>query len=60
MEPISKAYTKEAIEVEKAGLEVNYKKTSEFVIPEEFQNKLNGVPALKLLLCTDAGTARHD
>jgi uncharacterized protein YdeI (YjbR/CyaY-like superfamily) len=49
MEPISKAYTREAIEVEKAGLEVNYKKTSEFVIPEEFQNKLNGVPALKLL-----------
>ena len=49
MEPILKAYTKEAIEVEKAGLEVNYKKTSEFVIPEEFQNKLNGVSALKLL-----------
>jgi uncharacterized protein YdeI (YjbR/CyaY-like superfamily) len=35
--------------VEKAGLEVNYKKTSEFVIPGEFPNKLNGVPALKLL-----------
>ena len=50
MEPKLKAYIKEAIKVEKAGLEVNYKKTSEFVIPEEFQNKLNGVPALKLLL----------
>ena len=49
MEPNSKTYSKEAIEVEKAGLEVNYKKTSEFVIPEEFQTKLNGVPALKLL-----------
>ena len=47
METISKAYTKEAIEGEKAGLEVNYKKTSEFVIPEEFQNKLDSIPALK-------------
>jgi uncharacterized protein YdeI (YjbR/CyaY-like superfamily) len=26
---------------------VNYKKTSEFVIPEEFQNKLDEIPALK-------------
>ena len=41
MEPILKAYIKEAIEVEKAGLEVDYKKTSEFVIPEEFQNRLD-------------------
>ena len=47
MEPISKAYIYEAIEVEKAGLEVNYKKTSEFIIPEEFQNKLDEIPALK-------------
>src|SRR6188508_1796560 len=30
MEPILKAYIKGAIEVEKAGLEVDYKKTSEF------------------------------
>src|SRR5437899_2926698 len=30
LEPILKAYIKEAIEVEKAGLEVNYKKTSQF------------------------------
>ena len=37
MEPISKAYAKEAIEVEKAGIEVNYKTTSEFVISEEFK-----------------------
>jgi len=44
---ILKAYIKEAIEVEKAGLEVDYKKTSEFVIPEEFQNKLDAFPALK-------------
>jgi uncharacterized protein YdeI (YjbR/CyaY-like superfamily) len=47
MEPILKAYIKEAIKVKKAGLKVNYKKTSEFVIPEEFQNKLDEIPALK-------------
>ena len=47
MEPILKAYINEAIEVEKAGLKVNYKKTSEFKIPEEFQNKLDEIPALK-------------
>src|SRR5438034_8426653 len=47
MEPILKAYIKEAIEVEKAGLEVNYKKTPEFKIPEEFQNKLDAIPALR-------------
>ena len=41
MEPILKAYINEAIEVEKAGLEVNFKKTTEFIIPEEFQNKLD-------------------
>jgi uncharacterized protein YdeI (YjbR/CyaY-like superfamily) len=47
MKTIIKAYIYEAIEVEKAGLEVNYKKTSEFIIPEEFQNKLDEIPALK-------------
>jgi uncharacterized protein YdeI (YjbR/CyaY-like superfamily) len=47
MEPILKAYISEAIEVEKAGLKVDYKKTSEFKIPEEFQNKLDELPALK-------------
>ena len=47
MEPILKAYIHEAIEVEKAGLEVNYKKTSEFIIPDEFQKKLDAIPALK-------------
>ena len=41
------AYIKEAIEVEKAGLEPSYKGTSEFVIPEEFQNRLAESPALK-------------
>jgi uncharacterized protein YdeI (YjbR/CyaY-like superfamily) len=47
MEPILKAYIHEAIEVEKAGLKVNFKKTSDFKIPEEFQVKLDEIPALK-------------
>jgi uncharacterized protein YdeI (YjbR/CyaY-like superfamily) len=47
MEPILKAYIYEAIEVEKAGLKVNFKKTTEFKIPEEFQKKLDKIPALK-------------
>src|SRR5258708_40147348 len=47
MEPILKAYIYEAIEVEKAGLKVNFKKTAEFIIPQEFQNKLDEIPALK-------------
>lgn len=38
METILKAYIHEAIKVEKAGLEVNFKKHTEFIIPEEFQN----------------------
>ncbi|MHB9148011.1 MAG: YdeI/OmpD-associated family protein [Candidatus Amoebophilus sp.] len=47
VELILKAYIYESIEVEKAGLKVNYKKTTEFIIPEEFQNKLDEIPALK-------------
>jgi uncharacterized protein YdeI (YjbR/CyaY-like superfamily) len=47
LEPILKAFIKEAIGVEKAGLQVPYKKTSEFKMPEEFQNKLDKIPALK-------------
>ena len=47
MERILKAYIYQAIEVEKAGLKVNFKKTTEFIIPEEFQNKLDEIPALK-------------
>jgi uncharacterized protein YdeI (YjbR/CyaY-like superfamily) len=47
MEPILKAYIYEAIEVEKAGLKVNFKKNTELIIPEEFQNKLDEIPALK-------------
>ena len=47
LEPILKAYIYKAIEVEKAGLTVNFKKTTEFNIPKEFQNKLDEMPALK-------------
>jgi len=47
MRTILKAYIYEAIEVEKAGLKVNFKKTAEFIIPEEFQNRLDETPALK-------------
>ncbi|MBT2722773.1 YdeI family protein [Bacillus sp. ISL-46] len=47
IETILKDYIYEAIEVEKAGLEVNFKKNTEFIIPEEFQNKFDEIPALK-------------
>jgi uncharacterized protein YdeI (YjbR/CyaY-like superfamily) len=47
MEATLKAYINEAIEVEKTGLEVSYKKTSEFAIPEEFQDRLDNSPGLK-------------
>ena len=47
MKAILKAYIFEVIEVEKAGLKVELKKTTEYNIPEEFQNKLNKTPALK-------------
>ena len=44
---VLKAYIFEAIEVEKAGLKVDYKKTSEYNIPQEFQTILNDMPELK-------------
>ncbi len=47
LEPILKAYIFEAVEVEKAGLKVPKKRTSDYPIPEEFQNKLDTMPALK-------------
>jgi uncharacterized protein YdeI (YjbR/CyaY-like superfamily) len=47
MEATIKAYIYEAIEVEKAGLQVKLKKTEEFPMPKEFQKKLNKMPALK-------------
>ena len=44
---VLKAYLYDAIKVEKAGLKVKLKKTSDFKIPEEFQKKLDGNSALK-------------
>lgn len=46
-EAFLKAYIYEAIEVEKAGLKVNFKKASEYAVPEEFQQKLDTTPVLK-------------
>jgi uncharacterized protein YdeI (YjbR/CyaY-like superfamily) len=42
-----KAYIHEAVELEKSGLKVKYKKTSEFAVPQEFQARLDGNAALK-------------
>lgn len=47
MESLLKAYIREAIKVEKAGVKVPLKKTSEFKMPEEFKNVLDGTPSLK-------------
>jgi len=47
LKTVLKAYIKEAIEVEKSGLKVKFKKTSDFAIPDEFQTKLDKIPALK-------------
>ncbi len=47
LESVLKAYVYEAIEVEKAGLNVELKKVTEFAVSAEFQDKLNHIPALK-------------
>ena len=47
LKTILKTYIYQAIEVEKAGLKVELKKTTEFAVSEEFQNKLNEMPDLK-------------
>lgn len=47
MQAILKTYIYEAIAVEEAGLKVTLKKTAEFSVPEEFQKKLDKMPALK-------------
>lgn len=47
LEATLKAYIREAAEVEKAGLEVTYKKTSDFVIPDELQETFRESPAFK-------------
>jgi len=47
LEPTIKEYIEEAIEVEKQGLDIEYKETSEFEMPEEFQSQLDKNPKLK-------------
>ncbi|RHX80854.1 YdeI/OmpD-associated family protein [Leptospira yasudae] len=44
---VLKTYVKEAAEVEKAGLKVDFKKTKDFKVPDEFLNPLEDNPALK-------------
>lgn len=46
MEPIIKAYLQEAIEIEKAGLKVKFKKNPE-PIPDELQQKFDQDPAFE-------------
>ena len=47
MKAILRTYIFEAIEVEKAGLKVDLKKTAEYTISAEFQSKLDHIPDLK-------------
>lgn len=47
MKSTLKAYIQEAVKIEKAGLKVNFKKTTEFKMPEEFKKRLNKNAALK-------------
>lgn len=44
---VLKAYIYEAMEIEKAGLKVDLKKTEAFTVPEEFEKKLAEDAALK-------------
>lgn len=45
--PTLRTYIQEAIKVEKAGLKVTLKKTSEYPVPEEFQERLDKDANLK-------------
>ncbi|SDM51741.1 Uncharacterized conserved protein YdeI, YjbR/CyaY-like superfamily, DUF1801 family [Fictibacillus solisalsi] len=47
LEPFIKEYIQQAIEVEKAGLSVDFKESKEFTIPEELQLKFDENPDLK-------------
>lgn len=46
LEPMVKARIHEAIEVEKAGLKVQLRETTQFSVPEELQTRLDEDPAL--------------
>ena len=47
LRPVLTEYIHRAVEVEKAGLRVKKKKTSEFKMPEEFARRLQASPALR-------------
>ncbi|MFC4779006.1 YdeI family protein [Paenibacillus sp. GCM10023252] len=47
MQLMLKDYIDEAIEVEKSGLQVSFKKETEYAIPEELHNKFIEIPDLK-------------
>jgi uncharacterized protein YdeI (YjbR/CyaY-like superfamily) len=47
LKPTIKSYVFEAIEIEKAGIKANLKKTSEFKMPDEFKNILSKDAKLK-------------
>lgn len=47
LEPVIRAYIEEAADVERAGLKVPLKKTSQFKMPDEFREKLEAMPKLK-------------
>lgn len=47
LKTILKTYIFEAIEVEKAGLKVKFKKTSDYKMPKEFRDKLDENPSFK-------------
>ena len=47
LQPLLKAYIREAIELEKSGSKVDFKKTADFAIPAELQSRLEELPALK-------------
>jgi uncharacterized protein YdeI (YjbR/CyaY-like superfamily) len=47
MKPLMKAYIFEAVELEKSGLKVEFTEKKNLIFPEEFQKKLDELPALK-------------
>lgn len=48
LEPVLKAYIFESIELEKQGIKLNFEKDNTHLITEEFQQKLNNNPELKI------------
>lgn len=48
LESVLKSYISEAIEIEKSGAAVDYKKNTDFDIPEALQTKFDELPPLKV------------